>query len=156
MSDTVDNPGERAGHSSRSRLDEVREGVLTHAFHRACGLELVLADAGRAEIRFAVNDFTANPQGALHGGIVYAMIDVACFFAVVPALASDQHPVSVETHVSILRPALHGDQIRIVAWTDRVGRSLASMRAEVFLIGGEAKLIATGTVTKSILQGRGR
>lgn len=138
-----------------SRLEHVKEGVLEHPFHKACELTLIHAEQGRAEVSFKVNDFTVNPQGALHGGIIYALIDVACFFAVVPTLAPDQHPVSIETHVSILRAATLGETITITAWTDRVGRTLAAMRAEVFANDGTQKrLIATGNVTKSILQGR--
>ncbi len=139
-----------------SRLEQVKDGVLQHPFHKACELALLNAEQGSAEVSFKVNEFTVNPQGALHGGIIYALIDVACFFAVVPSLAPDQHPVSVETHVSILRAATLGETITIKSWTDRVGRTLAAMRAEVFAGEGDQKrLIATGNVTKSILQGRG-
>lgn len=139
-----------------SRLDEVKDGVLDHPFHKACELTLISAGDGKAEVTFKVNAFTVNPQGALHGGILYGMIDVACFFAVVPMLAPDQHPVSVETHVSILRAAKTGETITIRSWTDRVGRTLAAMRADVFAGEGEQqRLIATGNVTKSVLQGRG-
>lgn len=139
-----------------SRLDRVKDGVLDHPFHRACELTLIHAGEGKAEVTFKVNDFTVNPQGALHGGIIYALIDVACFFAVVPLLAEDQHPVSIETHVSILRAATLGETITIKAWADRVGRTLAAMRAEVFAgTTAQPRLVATGNVTKSILQGRG-
>jgi len=141
-----------------SRLEQVREGVLNHTFHRACDLALSHSDAGKAEIRFAVNDFTANPQGALHGGILYAMMDVACFFAVVPLLSEEQHPVSVEVHTSVLRAALLGDTVIIRSQVDRLGRTLAAMRCDAFAVdsAGQEKLIGTGSVTKSILTGRGR
>ncbi|MEE4249527.1 MAG: PaaI family thioesterase [Alcanivoracaceae bacterium] len=141
-----------------SRLQQVREGVLNHPLHRACDLELVHSADGRAEVRFAVNDFSANPQGALHGGILYAMMDVACFFAVVPQLNNDQHPVSVEVHTSVLRAALHGETVVIRSWVDRLGRTLAAMRCDALVINedGSERLIGTGNVTKSILTGRGR
>ncbi|MFN3712299.1 MAG: PaaI family thioesterase [Alcanivoracaceae bacterium] len=141
-----------------SRLELVRDGVLGHPFHRACELALDHSADGRAEIRFAVNAFTANPQGALHGGILYAMMDVACFFAVVPLLESDQHPVSVEVHTSVLRAALQGDTVIIRSWVDRLGRTLAAMRCDALVkeADGSERLIGTGNVTKSILTGRGR
>lgn len=141
-----------------SRLQQVREGVLSHPLHRACGLELVHSAGGRAEVRFAVNDFTVNPQGALHGGILYAMMDVACFFAVVPQLNEDQHPVSVEVHTSVLRAAQQGETVVIRSWVDRLGRTLAAMRCDALVINadGSERLIGTGNVTKSILTGRGR
>lgn len=137
-----------------SQLDQVREGVLAHAFHQQCELELLKAGEGRASTRFAVNDFTANPQGALHGGILYAMLDVSCFFAVVSVLEPDRHPVSIEVHTSVLRAATREDRVRIDAWTDRVGGRVASMRAEAWAENdaGE-RLIATGTVTKSLISG---
>jgi uncharacterized protein (TIGR00369 family) len=139
-----------------SRLEEVREGVLAHPLHAACGLRLIEAGEGRSLIGFDVNGFSANPQGALHGGVIYAMVDVACFFAVVPSLRPDQHPVSVECHVSILRAATVGETITIEARLDRLGRTLAAMRAEVFAGQGESRrLVATGSITKAILEGRG-
>jgi uncharacterized protein (TIGR00369 family) len=141
-----------------SRLEQVRDGVLSHPLHRACELTLGHSANGRAEVRFAVNDFAANPQGALHGGILYAMMDVACFFAVVPLLDDDQHPVSVEVHTSVLRPALKGEDVVIRSWVDRLGRTLAAMRCDALVIDadGHERLIGTGNVTKSILTGRGR
>ena len=141
-----------------SRLEQVRDGVLNHALHRACELSLKHSADGRAEVSFAVNDFTANPQGALHGGILYAMMDVACFFAVVPQLTADQHPVSVEVHTSVLRAALKGDTVIIRSWVDRLGRTIAAMRCDALVIekDGSERLIGTGSVTKSILAGRGR
>lgn len=132
-----------------SRIEEVREAVLAHPFHKACELALDSAGDGHATVSFAVNEFTGNPQGSLHGGILYALMDVACFFAAVSKLPAGRHPVSVEVNTSVLRAAGVGDRVIIEAWADRVGRSLASMRAEART--GAGKLIATGTVTKAIL-----
>jgi|SRR5690554_814967 len=141
-----------------SKLEQVREGILGHPLHRACDLELVHSTDGRAEIRFAVNDFAVNPAGALHGGILYAMMDVACFFAVISQLQADQHPVSVEVHSSVLRAALQGETVVIRSWVDRLGRTLAAMRCDALVVNadGSERLIGTGNVTKSILTGRGR
>ena len=135
-----------------SRLEEVRDDVLAHPLHRDCELALTSAGDGRSEVRFAVNDFTANPMGALHGGILYALMDVACFFAVVPSLPAGQQPVTVETHNSVLRAALKGESVVIRARLDRLGRTLAAMRAEALAVNdqGEERLIATGSVTKAI------
>lgn len=139
------------------RIEAVRDKVLAHPFHRACGLELLSAAGGEAEIAIAMNEFTLNPEGALHGGVLYAFVDVACFFAAVSQLQEGQHPVSIETHVSLLRAAHEGDRLTIRAKADRLGRTLAAMRAEVIAErDGETRLIATGSVTKSILQGRTR
>lgn len=139
------------------RIETVRDNVLAHPFHRACGLELLSAADGQAEITIAMNEFTLNPEGALHGGVLYAFVDVACFFAAVSQLEEGRHPVSIETHVSLLRAATSEDHITVRAKVDRLGRTLAAMRAEVLAErDGEKRLIATGSVTKSILSGRSR
>lgn len=136
------------------RLEQVRDEVLAHPFHHACGLELLSAADGTAEIAIAMNEFTVNPEGSLHGGIVYAFVDVACFFAALTWLEPHQHPVSIETSFSLLRAAGTGDRVTISARVDRLGRTLAAMRAEVHADNGErSRLVATGSVTKSIISG---
>ncbi|MDX1804339.1 MAG: PaaI family thioesterase [Alcanivorax sp.] len=139
-----------------SHFDQVVAEVLAQPFHRACELALLEAGDGRSEIGFAVNEFTRNPAGVLHGGILYALLDVGCFLAVMTRLNDDQHAVTVETHTSVLRAAQAGEQVVIRAAADRLGRTLAAMRAEAFAVtpAGEERLIATGSVTKAVLQGR--
>ena len=137
-----------------SRLDVARDEVLAHPLHRACELELIQAGEGTSELRFQVNDFTTNPLGALHGGITYALMDVACFFAAVPLLEDDQAPVTIETLSSVLRAAFKGETVILRGKADRIGRTLAAMRAEAYAVNdaGEERLIATGSVTKSIIK----
>lgn len=137
-----------------NHIDQIKDGILAHPLHRACELELVSAVDGRSEVRFPVNDFTTNPQGALHGGIVYALMDVACFFAAASRLPPEQHAVTIETHSSVLRAASRDEQVVIRAHVDRLGRTLAAMRAEAYAINAQQqeRLIATGSVTKAIVQ----
>lgn len=135
-----------------TRLEHIRDEVLAHPLHRACELALVNAGDGRAETRFAVNAFSVNPQGILHGGIVYAMVDVGCFFALVSQLPEDRHPVTAEIHCSLLRGAIAGDTVIVRSQVDRLGRTLAAMRADVLVTREDGEtLIATGSVTKAIV-----
>ncbi|MGB1465831.1 MAG: PaaI family thioesterase [Alcanivorax nanhaiticus] len=136
-----------------SRFDVTRDAVLAHPLHRACELELLHAGEGTSELRFQVNDFTSSPLGTLHGGILYALLDVTCFFAAAPLLGDNQAPVTVETHSSMLRAAQKGESVILRGKADRIGRTLAAMRAEAYAVNkdGKERLIATGSVTKSIL-----
>jgi acyl-coenzyme A thioesterase PaaI-like protein len=86
-------------------------------------------------------------------GMLYTFFDVACFFACLTLLEADKHPVSIETHTSVLRAAFKGDRVMIRARVDRLGRTLAAMRADALAVkpDGSEKLIATGSVTKSII-----
>lgn len=138
------------------RLDAIRTELQGLPFHQACELVLNNTDAGKATITFAVNDFTSNPHGALHGGILYAMMDVACFWAVIPQIGINQHPVSVEVNTSLVRAAYSDETVEIKSWVDRIGNSLAAMRCEAYAVDQKShkRLIATGSVTKSILTDR--
>ena len=139
-----------------NKLEQVVDTVLAHPFHQACELTLEHCTDGVADVRFPVNGFTGNPQGALHGGILYAIMDVASFLAVSSRLAENQHAVSIEVHTSVLRAALPGETVRITSRVDRLGRTLAAMRCEAHAVSpeGETRLIATGSVTKSIITER--
>lgn len=134
-------------------MKERYQQALEHPLHRACELELIHAADGNSELRFAVNDFCTNPIGTLHGGILYALMDVACFFAASTLLKPDQHVVTVETHSSVLRAAQQGEHVIIRAHTDRLGRTLAAIRVEAHAVdqSGQERLIATGSVTKSVI-----
>ena len=54
---------------------------------------------------------------------------------------------------SVLRAAQKGETVVLRGRADRIGRTLAAMRAEAYAVNadGEERLIATGSVTKSIL-----
>jgi uncharacterized protein (TIGR00369 family) len=128
------------------------ERILAHPLHRACGLEVLASADGRSEITFAVNDFTGNIIGTLHGGILYAMMDVAAFMALLPVLPEGLHGVTADIQVSVLRAARAGDVVHVRGRVDRVGRTLANMRTEAFLPTPEGeRLIATATVVKSLI-----
>lgn len=136
-----------------NKLSDIRDAVLDLPFHKACELALDHFESGRARLAFAVNDFTGNPQGVLHGGILYALMDVACFFALCTQLQREQHAVSVEVNTSVLRAAKKDETVWLESQVDRVGRNLAAMRCEAYAedAQGTRRLIATGSVTKAIL-----
>lgn len=133
----------------------VIDAILAAPLHRACGLEVLKALGGGSELTFQVNDFTANIQGKLHGGILYAMIDVACFMAMASCLEPGRHGVTVDIQVSVLRASERGAVVVVRGRADRVGRTLANLRAEAFVRGadGGERLIATGTVLKHLSGG---
>jgi uncharacterized protein (TIGR00369 family) len=134
-------------------VPQVLDAILANPLHRACELRVRRAAAGSSRIRFRVNEFSTNITGHLHGGITYAMVDVACFLALCSQLEPGRHGVTVDIHVSVLRPANRGEDMLVRATVDRMGRSLAHMRAEVFADGKDGeRLVATGTVTKSIIE----
>lgn len=129
-----------------------RERILSHPLHVASDLAVLASDGGASEITFAVNGFTANVIGTLHGGILYAMVDVAAFMALLSVIPDGLHGVTADIQVSVLRAAKQGDIVHVRGRVDRVGRTLANMRTEAFVMtDGKERLIATGTVVKGLI-----
>ena len=136
---------------SRS-VTETNRNILEHPFHRICGLELMEQEPGKARCRFSLNAHTINYMGSLHGGILYALMDVVSLFALLPVLDEGEHAVTHDVHFSIMRPSKEGYVMEIRSEVIRRGRSIAFIQVEAWrLDGDEESICATGTVTKSIV-----
>ncbi len=134
-------------------LETINQTAMSQPFHRDCELRILEQEPGRARVSFAVNDYTANMAGVLHGGILYAMLDVACFTAVSPTLHPGERVVSHDTQFSVLSAAPRGSTVFVDSRVDKRGRKVVFSRAEAWIdVDGERKLIGTGNVTKSVIQ----
>lgn len=141
-----------AGSAVSERRRIATERILAHPLHAACGLEVLASAGGQSEIRFAVNDFSGNVIGTLHGGVLYAMADVAAFMALLSVIPEGRHGVTADIQVNVLRAARLGEQVLLRGKVDRLGRGLANMRAEAFVLSAEGeKLIATASVNKALI-----
>lgn len=133
-------------------VQSLNDIVFSLPFHQFCGISLVRQEPGRAVVRLQVNDNTGNVNGVLHGGVLYAMIDVAAFLALVPLFAPGETAVSHDVHVSIMRPIPKGATLELRAEVRRRGQSLAFMQVEAWNVSlAEPALVGTGTVTKSFV-----
>ena len=126
------------------RLQAVRQLPL----HRDLGVTGIEAADGAAELRFTVGAYAVNPAGALHGGVLYTLCDVAAYCALLSQLSDDREAVTHDLHVSVLRSAAAGAEVAVRASIRRLGRTLAFVDVEAF--AGE-RLLATARVTKSLL-----
>ena len=134
-----------------SARDPRVQAVLDIPLHRF--LEVSLRDErdASAGIRFPVGPATLNPAQLLHGGIVYALLDVASFLALLPSLSAGEHAVTHDVSASLLRPVAAGAIVDLTATVLRRGRAVAFMRAEATVDG---VLVATGQVTKTVIAAR--
>lgn len=135
--------------ASEQRIQQITDGVVAHRFHRDCELALRERRDDGAVSTFRVNEYTANPFGVLHGGILYAMLDVSAFLAVVPQLADDEGAVSHDLHVSVLRAAIAGETVTLDATVLRRGRRIVFTRVDAF--DEQNRQVAGSQVTKSVI-----
>jgi uncharacterized protein (TIGR00369 family) len=125
------------------------QAVLDIPLHRFLGMELRDAADPSAGIWFPVAGPAQNQAAMLHGGVVYTLLDVASFLALLPYLSDDEHAVTHDLTVSLLRPVSAGKRVDVRGTVLRRGRAVSFMRAEATVDGD---IVAAAQVTKSVVR----
>jgi acyl-CoA thioesterase len=89
-----------------------------------------------------------NYLGGVHGGLLAALADTACFFPR-PLLPSGQAATTVNLNVSYLRPAFVGDCLTARSELVHLGRRTASLTVKI--TDQQERLVAHGTATLLLL-----
>jgi uncharacterized protein (TIGR00369 family) len=125
------------------------QAVLHIPLHRFLGMQLRDPAEPSAGIWFPVAEPTQNQATLLHGGVVYTLMDVASFLALLPSLTDEEHAVTHDLTVSLLRPVSADQRVDITGTVLRRGRAVAFMRAEATVDG---QVVAAAQVTKSVVR----
>ena len=128
---------------------ELTRRVLDLPFSQSQGLDLVHQEPGAAIVTFEARDNVMHPLGALHAGILHAVMESVCLLAVAPLLQEGERAVTHDFHASVMRPILAGQQVELRADVQRQGRNLVFVDGEGWAGG---KLCYTARVTKSIVR----
>lgn len=123
-----------------------REG-LSHPFASLIGLHLTLQAKGSSEMQLSVAPEHMNPQGVVHGAVIYAMADTGMGAALYPMLESGQACATIEIKISYFRPVMAGNLL-CTTTVDNKGKSIAHMTSR---IERDGKLIALATGSFAIL-----
>ncbi|MDB4942166.1 MAG: uncharacterized protein JWP97_1700 [Labilithrix sp.] len=129
---------------TRSERDEL---VLGLPLHRQLGLAFDGRGPEGTVTHFVVTGELAA-FGFVHGGTLYALLDVTSFLALAPLLGEGEHAVTHDLHVSVMRPAPVGATIHLTARVVRRGKQIAFLEARAEWDG---TLVATARVTKTIV-----
>ena len=124
-------------------------GVLDIPLHRFLDVQLRDPEQPAAGLVVEVGEAARNNADVLHGGIVSALLDVACYLALLPELADDENAVTHDVTASLVRAVPRGARLEVVGTVVRRGRSLVFLRTEAMVDG---KVVAYGQVTKSLLR----
>jgi acyl-CoA thioesterase len=105
---------------------------------------------GRSRMRLTVDPAWNNPNGVLHGGVVYTLVDYSMGGAVSPGLAEGEHCATIEVHMNYLASVREG-----TLWVDttvvKQGRNIAFLESKVW--DNAARLVATATGSMFIFRG---
>jgi uncharacterized protein (TIGR00369 family) len=125
------------------------QAVLDVPLHRFLGVQLRDPADPSAGIWFPVEEPAQNQSGVLHGGVIYTLMDVAAFLALLPSLSDEEHAVTHDVTVSLIRPVAAGKRVDLTGTVLRRGRAVAFMRAEATVDG---EVVAAAQVTKSVVR----
>ena len=124
-------------------------GVLDIPLNRFLGMQLRDPSDPSAGVWFTVGPAAQNQAGVLHGGVVTTLLDTAAYLGLLPSLADDEHAVTHDLTVSLLRPVAADRRVDVAGTVLRRGRAVAFLRAEATADG---QLMATAQVTKSVVR----
>ena len=111
-------------------------------------LEMEMEDIGRgqARARVTIGDRHRNPNGVVHGAVLFAMVDTAMGKATMSVLPEGQFCASVDVQLRFLRPASEG-QLVADASVLKQGRNLVHLDAHVRDLDDRMIATAAGTFT---------
>jgi uncharacterized protein (TIGR00369 family) len=124
------------------------QAVLDIPLHRFLGMQLRDPAEPSAGIWFPVDRPAQNQAEVLHGGVVYTLLDVAAFLALLPQLSDQEHAVTHDLSVSLVRPVPAGTRVDVTGSVVRRGRAVAFLRWEATVDG---TVVAAAQVTKSVV-----
>lgn len=126
------------------RFEKIRNLPL----HQFLGISDWYSKDGRAGFSITVNAANANPNGMLHGGVIYALCDVSAYIALLGILPPHVEAVTHDIHVSVLRPVPVSKKVDFNAEVIKPGKRICFIDSTATV---ENTVIATAKVTKSLI-----
>ena len=117
----------------------------------ALGIISESQEPGRARMRLTVDPAWHNPNGVLHGGVIYTMVDTSMGIAVERGLPDGEHCTTIEVKVNYLAAVREGTLV-VETMVVKQGRNIAFTEAKVTDETG--RLVATGSGSMFILRQR--
>jgi uncharacterized protein (TIGR00369 family) len=127
-------------------FERVARANAASGYLKASSVEIVSAEPGAVTLKVAKKPELLQFNGFFHGGVIAGLADHAAGAAVTTSLPADRIGVTVDLHVSYLRPA-SGDCLVARARAVSVGQTICVAQVEVFTPAenGEERLCAIAT-----------
>ena len=108
------------------------------------GMDVGSPTPGRGEAHLAIDSRHLNPNGVVHGAVLFAMVDTAMGAAAMGVVPAGHLCASVEVHLRFLRSVSAGSLTALIE-VDRAGRRIIHLSGQVHDGGGVLVATATGT-----------
>lgn len=112
------------------------------------GMDVGSLASGRGAASLTIDERHLNPNGVVHGAVLFAMVDTAMGAAAMGVVPAGHLCASVEVHLRFLRPVSAGSLVAEVE-VDRAGRRIVHLSGRV--CDAQGVLVATATGTFAVL-----
>jgi acyl-CoA thioesterase len=109
------------------------------------GIVSELQEPGRSRMHVKADAAFYNPNGVLHGGVIYAMVDYSMGGAVQIGLPEGQHCATIEVKISYLAPVRDG-VLTVETEVVKRGRNIAFTESKVKDERGRLVVAASGSM----------
>lgn len=108
------------------------------------GMNVASPSTGHGVAELEVTDALHNPNGVLHGAVLFAMVDTAMGAATMSTLDEGQACASIEVHLRFLRAVATG-RVRAEVSVIKGGRRIIQLEGRVFNADGVLVATASGS-----------
>lgn len=116
----------------------IRDGAAATPLLATMGATVEAIAPGRCTVAAPVDPRFTQQNGFLHAGAVTTLLDNAAGFAALSLMPEGSDVLSVEFKVNLLAPTA-GTRVEAVGEVLRAGRTLSTVRADLFAIAGETR-----------------
>lgn len=114
------------------------------ALQELLGISVDPVESDRARAAVEADASALNPNGVVHGALIFALADTAMAAATTSIISEDMACASIDVHVRFLHPAGTG-RLEAEAVVLRAGRRVVHLEARIIDEGGEQVAMATGS-----------
>lgn len=125
-----------------------RDDPAQFPLRRFLGMVIEDVEPGHAIARLEVGEDLLNPNGVVHGGVLFTMADTAMGKATLTMLEEGQLCASIEIQMRFLRPVYSG-QLEADTTVIRRGRKVVHLESRIHDTDGT--LVATGAGTYAVI-----
>ena len=116
------------------------------------GIVMESRQAGGARMRLNVDTALNNPNGVVHGGVIYTLVDYSMGRVVQFSLPDGEHCATIEIKISYLRSVREGT-VTVETEIVKQGRNIAFLTSNV--TDDQDRLVATASGSMFIIKAEG-
>ena len=118
-------------------------------FAELVGFEVFPESDGTGKAQLIVSERHLNPNGVVHGGALFTLVDTAMGASLMQRLDEGEICATLQISMNFLRPVVSFDVVECEARVVNKGRRFANVRGELYV---QEKLVGTADGNFAIMQ----